>query len=311
MDELTIVSRSTPLPFQLDEENVDETLRLALPLARPSPREAAAEPAAARADGRDHPPAHGGRGLPRHPDADPLQVDARGRPRLRRPEPPPQGEVLRAPAEPADPQAADDDRGLRPLLPDRDLLPGRGPACRPRAGDHAARRRDELPGPRGAVPPDGGDVRRDLARVPRRRDRHAVAADDLCRGRPPLRLRQARHALRARARGRDRGHARVGVRRLRRGGGGPLPPRAAHLLSRRARRSRGARQGTRREGPRVRRPRGERRASLADRQVPLGGRARRARTGGRARRSSSLPTRGRRPRASSATCDSTPDESSA
>ena len=26
--ELTIVSRSTPLPFQLDEENVDETLRL-------------------------------------------------------------------------------------------------------------------------------------------------------------------------------------------------------------------------------------------------------------------------------------------
>ena len=28
VDELTIVSRSTPLPFQLDEENVDETLRL-------------------------------------------------------------------------------------------------------------------------------------------------------------------------------------------------------------------------------------------------------------------------------------------
>ena len=28
VDELTIVSRSTPLPFQLDEESVDETLRL-------------------------------------------------------------------------------------------------------------------------------------------------------------------------------------------------------------------------------------------------------------------------------------------
>ncbi|MEP6892238.1 MAG: OB-fold nucleic acid binding domain-containing protein, partial [Gaiellaceae bacterium] len=28
VDKLTIVSRSTPLPFQLDEENVDETLRL-------------------------------------------------------------------------------------------------------------------------------------------------------------------------------------------------------------------------------------------------------------------------------------------
>src|SRR5207302_1096775 len=28
VDKLEIVSRSTPLPFQLDEENVDETLRL-------------------------------------------------------------------------------------------------------------------------------------------------------------------------------------------------------------------------------------------------------------------------------------------
>jgi aspartyl-tRNA synthetase len=28
VDELRILSRSTPLPFQLDEENVDETLRL-------------------------------------------------------------------------------------------------------------------------------------------------------------------------------------------------------------------------------------------------------------------------------------------
>ena len=91
VDELTIVSRSTPLPFQLDEENVDETLPAALPLARPAPREAPAEPATARADGRDHPAPHGGRRVPRHPDADPLQVDARGRARLRRAEPPPQG----------------------------------------------------------------------------------------------------------------------------------------------------------------------------------------------------------------------------
>ena len=28
VDELEIVSRSTPLPFQVDEEGVDETLRL-------------------------------------------------------------------------------------------------------------------------------------------------------------------------------------------------------------------------------------------------------------------------------------------
>ena len=48
-----------------------------LPLARPAPRKAAAQPPAARADGGDHPPAHGGGRLPRHPDADPVQADAR------------------------------------------------------------------------------------------------------------------------------------------------------------------------------------------------------------------------------------------
>ena len=57
---LDIVSRSTPLPFQLDEENVDETLRLRyrwLDLRRePAP----AQHHAARADGRDHPPRDGG-----------------------------------------------------------------------------------------------------------------------------------------------------------------------------------------------------------------------------------------------------------
>ena len=80
--------------------------------------------------------------LPRHPDADP-QADARARDFVV--PPPAEGPLLRAPAEPADPQAADDGRRLRPLLPDRDLLPGRGSPRRPRPGDHAARRRDELP----------------------------------------------------------------------------------------------------------------------------------------------------------------------
>ena len=71
------------------------------------------------------------------------------------------------------------------------------------------------------------DVRADLARVPRDRDRDAVPADDLRRGRPPLRHRQAGHALRARDRGRDRGHARLGVRRLRERRGRALPARPA------------------------------------------------------------------------------------
>ena len=57
---------------------------------------------------------------------------------------------------------------------------------------------------------------RDLARVPRHRDRDAVPADDVRGGRPPLRVGQAGHAVRARDRGRDRSDARLGVRRLRR-----------------------------------------------------------------------------------------------
>ena len=123
----------------------------ALPLARPAAAEAPAQPPTAGADGRDHPARDAGGRLPRHPDADPLQADAGGRAGLRRAEPAAQGPLLRAAAEPADPEAADDGRGLRPLLPDRDLLPGRGSPRRPRAGDHAARRRDVVPRPRGAA----------------------------------------------------------------------------------------------------------------------------------------------------------------
>ena len=55
------------------------------------------------------------------------------------------GKVLRAAAGAAAVQAADHDGGLRPLLPDRALLPRRGPARRPAARRILpARRRDEL-----------------------------------------------------------------------------------------------------------------------------------------------------------------------
>ena len=77
-----------PLPFQLDEESVDETLRLRyrwLDLRR----EQLQRNIALRAQMvGDHPARDGGGRLPRHPDADPLQADARGRARLRRAEPP-------------------------------------------------------------------------------------------------------------------------------------------------------------------------------------------------------------------------------
>ena len=53
-------------------------------------------------------------------------------------------QLLRARREPAAVQAAVHGRRLRPLLPDRALLPRRGPAPRPPARVHADRRRDEL-----------------------------------------------------------------------------------------------------------------------------------------------------------------------
>ena len=74
-----IVSRSTPLPFQLDEENVDETLRLRyrwLDLRREKLQRNIALRAQMVGIIRRHMEAGG---LPRHPDADPLQADARGR----------------------------------------------------------------------------------------------------------------------------------------------------------------------------------------------------------------------------------------
>ena len=51
-----IVSRSEPLPFQLDEENVDENTPPPLPLARPAQRPDAAQPPAVRHRRRGDPP---------------------------------------------------------------------------------------------------------------------------------------------------------------------------------------------------------------------------------------------------------------
>ena len=67
----------------------------------------------------------------------------------------------------------------------------------------------------------------------------AVPADDLRRGDGALRERQARPALRARDRGRDRAHARLGLQGLRRRAVRPLPAGAAGALTRGARRARG------------------------------------------------------------------------
>ena len=113
-----------------------------LPLSRSAPPAHAAQhdPAAPRDDG--DPAVLRRAGLSRDRDADADEVHAGRRARLSRAEPRPPGRVLRAAAVAADLQADPDDRRAGPLLPDRQVLPRRGPARRSAAGVHAGRPRD-------------------------------------------------------------------------------------------------------------------------------------------------------------------------
>ncbi len=124
------------------------------------------------------------------------------RPRLRRPLPGARGQVLRAPAGPAAVQAAADDLRLRPLLPDRALLPRRGRPRGPLAGRVLpARRRDELRGAGGRLPADRAADDRAVRGVRRRPPRHlALPAHPVPRGDAEVRLRQAGPARQAGAR---------------------------------------------------------------------------------------------------------------
>ena len=101
-------------------------------------------------------------GLSRVPDADPHLELARRRARLPRAEPDPSRQVLRAAAGAAAVQAAADGGGLRPLLPDRALLPRRGRARRSLAGRVLSARR------RAVVRHAGRRVRGDRAGAGRR-----------------------------------------------------------------------------------------------------------------------------------------------
>src|SRR6185503_18536823 len=81
-------------------------------------------------------------GLSRDRDADPDEVDSRRGARLPGAEPRAPGGALRAAAVAADLQADPDDRGDGSLLPDRPVLPRRGPARRSPARVHADRPRN-------------------------------------------------------------------------------------------------------------------------------------------------------------------------
>ena len=157
VDRLEILSRCPPLPFQLDEEGVDETLRLRyrwLDLRRPRLQRNIALRSRMVSTIRR---VMDERRLPRDRDADPRQADAGRGAGLPRPEPAAPGALLRAAAVAADLQAAPRHLGIRPLLPDRAVLPGRGPSRRPCAGDHSARRRDGVSRRGGDLRPHGDD----------------------------------------------------------------------------------------------------------------------------------------------------------
>ncbi len=249
-----------------------------VPLPRPAPRQAAPQRHEARGDHLLAAPAHDRFRLLRIPDADPYRLVAGGRPRLPGALAAPPGQVLRPAAGAAAVQAAHHDRRLRPLLPDRAVLPRRGRPRRPFAGRVLpARHRDELRRAGGRLPGGRAGAARPLRGVRRRQAGHPdLPAHPLCRGAEEIRLRQARPAQPHRDAGRHGAFRRLrlqGLRRPDRGrsqgrgvgdsgadrwqprllrpherlgaGRGPAGPRL-HLLPRRRRRCRADRQEHRR-----------------------------------------------------------------
>ena len=185
----------------------------AVPLSRSAARDAAQEHHAAPRHHRVDPQAHDGGGILRVLDADFDGVIAGRRARLSRPLAHSRRQVLRPAAGPAAVQATVDGVGLRPLFPDRAVLPRRGSARRPAAGRVLpARRGDELRYAGRHLRRHGaGDhrhlrgVRRHSRRRRRQEVRHAeVAAHSVRRGDRQVRHRQAGPAQPHRDAGCDR-----------------------------------------------------------------------------------------------------------
>ena len=199
--ELEIFNRSETTPFQIEDKiDTAEEKRLAVPLPRPAPHAAPEDADDPRA--REPPDAQllHRQGLPRARDALHGQVHAGRRPQLPRAEPAQPRQVLRPRREPAALQAALHGRGLRPVLPDRPLLPRRGSPARPPARVHPDRRRDVLRHAGRHLRRDRGDHRHALEGGPRRRDPAPLPADALRRVDGEVRQRQARPPLRDAAR---------------------------------------------------------------------------------------------------------------
>ena len=230
------------------------------------------------------------RRLRRHPDADPLEADARGRARLPR-----AGRACspaastRCRSRRRSSSSSRDRRASSATTRSRSACATRISA--PTAsGVHPARPRDGVPRPEESstlmeemvvtvwreclgVEPATPFPRLTLAEADRR---FGIDKPDLRFG---LELEDATEA-----------DARLRVRRLR---AVPRPcasSRAARVLAQELADARGGREGVGREGSRIPRPRRERGGALADREVPLRGRARGVRAASPARRCSSPPT---------------------
>ena len=170
--------------------------------------------------------------------------------RLRRAGAPPAGPVLRAGAVTPDLQAALHDRWARPLLPDRDVL-----ADEDLRADRQfefrqldlemafVEREDVLDVLEEVVV----DAFASLGREAPARPFPTLTYADAMRGTAPT----SRPSLRARDPGRDRAHARLGVRRLWRVPRPCVIRRAARVLAQRARAARGDREGVGRRGSRT------------------------------------------------------------
>ena len=188
-----------------------------VPLPRPAPRQAAPEHHDARAGDRFDPPAHEGERLLRIPDADPDRVVAGRRARLPGAVAAASRKVLRAAAGAAAVQAAHHGRGLRPLFPDRALLPRRGRARRPFARRVlSARSRDELRHPAGRVRRGRAGHARRVRGIRRRQAGDAeIPAHSVCGGDAQIRLRQAGPAQPDRDAERERSLPRLRLQDLR------------------------------------------------------------------------------------------------
>ncbi len=271
VDELLVLSTSTALPFQLDEEQRRRGAAPALPLARPAPPAHAAQHPRARAASsaiiRDEMEREGFVDIetpifwkPTPEGARDFVVPSRLQP----------GHFF---ALPQSPQIAKQllvisgfERyyQIARCFRDEDLRADRLQELTQLDVEMAFPDQDFL----------FGLMERIVERIWRECDRcraeAAVPAHALRRGDAPLRHRPARPALRHGDPGSDRGHPRLGVRRVRERGGGALHRGAEGVLALGAAGAREPRPLVGGEGARVHRLPRRRRAVLADREVPLG-----------------------------------------